>query len=101
MAVFQCMIHRLLNIARSTINYEAEHDYIHDLARVIGYTKIEIDNILRKHVVERRRSEMSTFFDDPKDSEHVRRIGMPYYPPVTRILAPVFRKHYIEFSPRS
>ena len=44
---------------------------------------------------------MSTFFDVPKDDKTVRRKGMPYYPAVTKILAPVFREHDIIFAPRS
>ena len=44
---------------------------------------------------------MSTFFDVPNDDKPVRRIGMPYYPAVNKILAPVFREHDILFAQRS
>ena len=44
---------------------------------------------------------MSTFFDVLKDDKPIRRIGMPYYPAVTKIIAPVFREHDIIFASRS
>ena len=77
MAVFHSMIHRLLNITMSTFNYEVELKYIHHLARINGYYKTEIDNILQKHIAKKHRSEMSTFFNNPKDTNSVRRFGMP------------------------
>lgn len=49
MAVFHSMIHRLLHITMSSINYEAELNYIHHLARINGYKKQDIDNILKKY----------------------------------------------------
>lgn len=101
MAVFHSMIHRMLNITMSASSYTKELDYIHHLARVNGYDKREIDNILNKHIEKNRRSQMSTFFDVPNDDKPARRIGMPYYPAVTKILAPVFREHDIVFAPRS
>ena len=56
---------------------------------------------MEKHIKKNRLSQMSTFFDVPKDDKPVRRIGMPNYPAVTKILAPVFREHDIIFAPRS
>ena len=44
---------------------------------------------------------MSTFFNNPKDKDSVCRIGMPYYPLVTKYLAPVFRKNDFMFAPKS
>ena len=71
------------------------------MARINGYYKTEIDNMLQKRIAKKHRFEMSTFFDDPKDTNSVRRIGMPYYPLVTKNLTPVFRKHDFEFAPKS
>ena len=101
MAVFHSIVHRLQNIPMSTINYENELRYIHHLAHINGYYKNEIDNIVKRHLAKKHRSEMSTFFDDPKDSKSVRRTAIPYYPLITRNLAPVFRKNDFELVPRS
>lgn len=101
MAVFHSMIHRLLNIPMSLINYEKELTYIHHLARVNGYESKEISNIVKKHLEKQRRSNMSTFFNVPKDEKTSRRIGLPYYPAVTKVLAPMFRKHDLEIVPKS
>ena len=61
----------------STVNYETELNYIHRLSRINGYNKNIIDNILRKHLKKKHLSEMSTFFNIPKDSKSFQRIGMP------------------------
>ena len=100
MAVFHSMIHRLLSITMSTINYKTELNYIFHLARINGYLKIEIDNILKKHLAKKHRSEITKFFEDTHDSKSIRRICMPYYPSVTKKLAPAFKKHDIEFAPK-
>lgn len=101
MAAFHAMIHRLLKIPMSSTNYEKELAYIHHLARVNGYDNKEISNIVKKHLEKQRLSNMSTFFNVPKDEKTSRRIGLPYYPTVTKALAPVFRKHDLEIVPKS
>ena len=73
MAVFHSIIHCLRSCTTSTIRYEAELKYIHHLDQINGYYKSEIDNIPRKHIMKKHRSVISTFFDDPKDTELVRR----------------------------
>ena len=86
MSVFHSMIHRMLNITMSDLNYTKELDYINYLASINGYKKREIDNILNKHIKKNYLSQMSTFFDIPKDEKPIRRIEMPYYPVVTKAL---------------
>ena len=68
----------------STINYKTELNYIFHLARINGYLKIEIDNILKKHLTKKHRSEITTFFEDTHDSKSIRRICMPYFPSVKK-----------------
>lgn len=100
MAGFHSMVHRLLSIPMSTVNYETELNYIYHLAQINGYYRTEIDSILRKHLAKKHRSEMSSFFE-LRESESIRRIGIPYYPIITNKLAPIFRKHDFEFAPKS
>ena len=51
---------------------------------------------LKKH-----RLEMTTFFEESQESQFFRRMSMPDYPPVTKRLVPAFKKHNIEFVPKS
>ena len=53
-------------------------DYIHYLVSVKSYKRIEIDKTFKKHIEKKRRSQMSTFFDVPKDEKLFKRIAMPY-----------------------
>ena len=62
------MVHRLISINMTIINYENELKYIHHLAQIKGYNKIHINNILKKHLTKKHLSEMSTFFNDTNNS---------------------------------
>lgn len=94
MATYNSMAHFMMSLPLSEENIEIETRKILDIGLVNGYKESAIEKIIEKHKQKKRWQLMSTL--DVKLDEPPKRVSIRYYPEVTKLLRPVYRKCNIE-----
>lgn len=95
LAAYHSMAHFMVSIPLSEENQAKEKEKIIEIGKVNGYKRSTITNIINKHVSKNELRNISTFYDNtPK--EPVKRIGIRYFPNVTKKLKPIFKDHELQ-----
>jgi hypothetical protein len=91
MAAFNSMFNRLLSIPMKTEDFEKEKEYIFQTGKINGYSKTQLDKLLRKHVRKREIQNLTSLEIIEQDAPKF--ISLPFVPPLTYKLDNELRKY--------
>lgn len=95
---FHSMAFRLINIPMSESDFEQELEYILNAAKVNGFSKEFVDEIVRKHTRTRTTRQLTTLTPAPVRNKMM---SLPYYPKVTNRLSNILKKYGIHVVTRN
>lgn len=101
MAAFHSMAHFMVNLPLTDEKVESEINKIVEFGAVNGYDESTVLRIVKKHQRKNALNEFSTFYKSTKPEEPVKRIGIKYFPEITKQLKPIYRTHNIELVHRN
>lgn len=96
MAAYHAMAHFMTSLALTEEKIQKETRKILGIGLVNGFNESAIMKIIEKHQAKKQLNELSTFYTEPP-----KRISVRYYPEVTRLLKPVYKKCNIELVHRN
>ena len=94
------MAHFMYSLPLSEEKLRNEIEKIIEIGEVNGFRREAIVNIIDRHRKRKQLKEISTFYNDPPDEQPVR-VGVRYFPEITRLLKPVYRKFNLELVHRN
>jgi len=91
------MVHRLVSLPLSAMDYKTEYDHILHLAHVNGYQKFLIDRLIIKHSRNIKNNHLSTLFAQNREiSKSIqKRVSVTYAPNITNKLKNTFENFNI------
>lgn len=96
-AVFHSMIHRLVNVPMSEMNFNEELKYILETAVMNGYKIDTVNNILKKHRRKKYLKDVTTLKNEAETKEDIKGwISVPYYTPITNELSKILKKQNVK-----
>lgn len=101
MAAYHSMAHLMVNLPLDESKITKETNTIIEIGRINGYPEKMIKCIIDKHKRKKELCNFSTFYDSVRNDERKVRVGVPYYPRVTKLLKPIYREHDMELVHRS
>lgn len=99
-AAFHCLAHRLFSIPMEKEDFEKERVYIHEVAKINGYSNEWTNKIINKHESKHRISKYTQLTKIETEKE-MKRVCVPYYPQVTNKLKKVLRDCNIQLVTKS
>jgi hypothetical protein len=90
MAAFNSMFNRLLSIPMKTEDFEKEKEYIFQTGKINGFSKIQLEKLLKKH--ERKREIQNLTSLEIIEQDPPKYISLPFAPPLTYKLDNELRK---------
>lgn len=100
LAAYHSFIHRLCRVPLSIVNYMKEYEYIKKTALVNGYSVKMVENLIYKHSLKVKNSNLTTFFSQRENTQK-QRVSMHFAPKITNKLKNKFRQHDYEIVYRS
>lgn len=95
LAAYHTMAHFMTNLPLTPENFAKESEKIIEIGKINGYNAHTIKNIINKHVRKKDLQGMSTFYNETT-KEPTKRIGIRYFPNVTKKLRPVYHEHDLQ-----
>lgn len=96
LAAFHSLAHRLVSLPLSMTTHRKEYKYIQSVANINEYGAELIDKIIKKHVLKKEKSNLSTLFSQPNatiSADDLKRTAIIFYPAVTNHLKIAFRRN--------
>jgi len=91
----------MVNLPLSQEKMRTEIENIVEIGRVNGYDRTTITRIIKKHQDKKALSNFSTFYESTTSDYPVKRIGVKYFPSITKLLKPIYKRHGLEVVHRN
>lgn len=101
MAAYHSMAHFMVNLPLTDEKVVEEVKKIVEIGKVNGYKESTIMHIIKKHQRKKAQTDVSTFYGNQIQDEPKRRVGIRYYPEVTKKLRPIYASHKLEVVHRN
>jgi hypothetical protein len=89
------MLNRICTYSISDYHRAEEIEIIKKIAKVNGYGKKFIDQMYQHHLRKKQLRELTTL-TPASDEQTIKRVAIPFHPPITNKLQSVFKKHRIK-----
>lgn len=100
LAAYHSMAHFMFSLPLTERKIEIETAKILEIGEVNGFTNKAVMDIINSHRRKKQLGEISTFYNDPSDAPP-KRIGIRFYPEITRLLKPIYRRWNLELVHRN
>jgi hypothetical protein len=94
-AAFNSMLNRICTYPISDDHRAEEIETIKKIAKVNGYGEKFIDQMYQHHLKKKQLRELTTL-TPVSDEQTIKRVAVPFHPPITNKLQGVFKKHQIK-----
>jgi hypothetical protein len=101
MAAYHAMAHFMVSLPLTEVKMLRETEKIVEIGSVNGYGRATIMNIINKHHEKKRLTNISTFYESKQPDEPKQRVGVRFFPEVTKELKPIFRMYDLELVHRN
>lgn len=100
MAAYHSMAHFMFSLPLTDEKIRIETEKILEIGEVNGFPRESVKNIINKHKAKKCLTNISTFYSEPPDGAP-KRIGIRYFPEVTKMLRPVYSRMGMELVHRN
>lgn len=99
MAAYHAMAHFMISLPLTEEKVVKETNKIIEIGLVNGYHEPTVRSIIDKHYAKKQLLNISTFFGAPETT--TKRSGIRFFPSVTKVMRPIFKKYDIELVHRN
>ncbi len=100
LAAYHSMAHFMFSLPLTKQKIEKETEKFLEIGEVNGFSRNAVLDIIDSHRRKKKRNEISTFYNAPNDAPP-KRIGIRFYPEITRLLKPIYRRWNMELVHRN